>query len=88
MSADEGSEYDDEQQDQEEIMIDNEVDGQEARMDAEDQGVEDQPRMRISQVPLAYHRKSGTTPAQRTPSTAKTTPLGTSCATPSSRTQR
>jgi hypothetical protein len=51
MSADEGSEYDDDIQDQEEILIDNEADGNDGRMDLEEDGTgEDGPRMKINQV--------------------------------------
>ena len=54
MSADEGSDYDDEIQDQEEIVMDVELDG-EQKMDLEDEGVgEDKPRMKINQVDSSY----------------------------------
>jgi hypothetical protein len=52
MSADEGSDYDDDVQDQEEIMIDNELDANDGRADHEDEtSGAAQPRMRINQVP-------------------------------------
>lgn len=51
MSADEASEFDEDQQDQEEIMIDNELDHDiHGPEDMDQEGSAEQSRMRINQV--------------------------------------
>ena len=74
MSADEGSEYDDDHQDQEEVLLDQELDGQDGRMDLEEDGPgADLPRMKINQVQIELPRKWETTPAQPILSMERTT---------------